>query len=166
MAIMRISVHIIIRYNHTGLLNPGIRIDIIKPPFRNFLSCAGALFIILIAAKQISNCLNFLTALPSSPYFICYFLLLSMCTSDNLNPSVFQQLANLSDSTALMLIFHNTTCTHMYHRYAFLYEPVYLFLHSRIFFWFCFCYESASVAGHQSCQIRIISIFLKKSLLF
>ena len=34
--------------------------------------------------------------------FICYFQLLSVCTSDNLNPSVFQQLANLSDSTALM----------------------------------------------------------------
>ena len=34
--------------------------------------------------------------------FICYFQLLSVCTSDNLNPSVFQQLANLSDSTAFM----------------------------------------------------------------
>ena len=47
-AIMRISVHIIIRYNHTGLLNPGMRIDIIKPPFKNFLSCTEALLIILI----------------------------------------------------------------------------------------------------------------------
>ena len=37
-------------------------------------------------------------ALPSSSYF----QLLSVCTSDNLNSSVFQQLANLSDSTALM----------------------------------------------------------------
>ena len=59
-------------------------------------------------------------ALPFSSYFICYFQLLSVCTSDNLNPSVFQQLANLSDSTTFMLIFHNTTCTHMYHRYTFL----------------------------------------------